>query len=83
MSEGAERALISDYAKPRERGTAFGWYHLMVGHCGDTSGTAVRLHLAVSRCADGVLFVGGSAAVAAFLLWMWAWPVRKLDVADG
>jgi MFS family permease len=31
MSEGAERAIISDYAVPRERGTAFGWYHLMVG----------------------------------------------------
>jgi MFS family permease len=31
MSEGAERAIISDYALPRERGTAFGWYHLMVG----------------------------------------------------
>ena len=31
MSEGAERAIISDYADPGERGTAFGWYHLMVG----------------------------------------------------
>src|SRR4051812_10962762 len=31
MSEGAERAIISGYADPRERGTAFGWYHLMVG----------------------------------------------------
>ena len=26
MSEGAERAIISDYANPGERGTAFGWY---------------------------------------------------------
>lgn len=31
MSEGAERALISDYALPDERGTAFGWYHLISG----------------------------------------------------
>jgi hypothetical protein len=27
MSEGAERALISDYTNIIERGTAFGWYH--------------------------------------------------------
>jgi hypothetical protein len=27
MSEGAERALISDYANTSERGKAFGWYH--------------------------------------------------------
>lgn len=31
MSEGAERALISDYADAEQRGTAFGWYHLIVG----------------------------------------------------
>ncbi len=31
MSEGAERALISDYAHANERGIAFGWYHLANG----------------------------------------------------
>ena len=50
MSEGAERAIISDYAEPRERGTAFGWYHLDGGHCGDSSGIAVWFHLAISKC---------------------------------
>ena len=31
LGEGSERALISLYANERERGTAFGWYHLSVG----------------------------------------------------
>ncbi len=29
LSEGAERALISDYAEADEQGTAFGWYHMV------------------------------------------------------
>ena len=31
LSEGAERALVRDLAVPAERGTAFGWYHMLVG----------------------------------------------------
>ena len=31
LGEGSEHALISLYADERERGTAFGWYHLAVG----------------------------------------------------
>jgi MFS-type transporter involved in bile tolerance (Atg22 family) len=31
MTEAAERSLIGDYAPPRERGTAFGFYHLVSG----------------------------------------------------
>jgi MFS family permease len=31
LAEGPERALISDLALENERGTAFGWYHLILG----------------------------------------------------
>ncbi len=31
LTEGAERAMIRDLANPDERGTAFGWYHTLVG----------------------------------------------------
>lgn len=31
LSEGAERALVRDLAAPTERGTAFGWYHMIAG----------------------------------------------------
>ncbi|MFP5349301.1 MAG: MFS transporter [Gammaproteobacteria bacterium] len=31
LSEGAERALVRDLAHAAERGTAFGWYHMVAG----------------------------------------------------
>jgi len=31
--EGAERALVADLVPPDRRGTAFGWFHLVVGIC--------------------------------------------------
>lgn len=31
MTESAERSLVGDIAAPAQRGTAFGWYHLMSG----------------------------------------------------
>jgi hypothetical protein len=31
LGEGAERALIGDFSRERERGTAFGWYNLVLG----------------------------------------------------
>jgi len=32
-TEGAERALVADFVSADHRGTAFGWYHLVVGIC--------------------------------------------------
>ena len=31
VSEGAERSIIGDHAETHERGTLFGWYHMLVG----------------------------------------------------
>lgn len=31
ISEGVERALVSQLADPAEKGTAFGWYHMITG----------------------------------------------------
>ena len=31
MTESAERSLVGDIAEPYQRGTAFGWYHLVSG----------------------------------------------------
>lgn len=31
ISEGVERSLVSELADPAEKGTAFGWYHMIVG----------------------------------------------------
>jgi MFS family permease len=79
MSEGAERAIISDYALPRERGTAFGWYHLMVGLAAIPAGLLFGSLWQFQSAATAFFFAGGLAAVAAVLLRMWAWPVRKLN----
>ena len=32
-TEGAERALVADFVAAERRGTAFGWFHLVVGVC--------------------------------------------------
>lgn len=31
ISEGVERALVSELAHPQEKGTAFGWYYMITG----------------------------------------------------
>jgi MFS family permease len=82
MSEGAERAIISDYAEPRERGTAFGWYHLMVGIAAIPAGLLFGSIWQFQSAPVAFFFAGGLAAVAALLLRMWAWPVRKLTAVD-
>ena len=82
MSEGAERAIISDYAEPRERGTAFGWYHLMVGIAAIPAGLLFGSIWQFLSAEMAFLFAGGLAAFAALLLRLWAWPVRKLDGTD-
>ena len=79
MSEGTERAIISDYALPRERGTAFGWYHLMVGRAAIPAGLLFGSLWQFQSAAAAFFFAGGLAAVAAVLLRMWALPVRKLN----
>jgi MFS family permease len=78
MSEGAERAIISDYASPRERGTAFGWYHLMVGIAAIPAGLLFGSIWQFQSAQMAFIFAGGLAAFAALLLRMWAWPERGL-----
>ncbi|WP_083401047.1 MFS transporter [Nitrosospira briensis] len=82
MSEGAERAIISDYAVPRERGTAFGWYHLMVGIAAIPAGLLFGSIWQFQSAPMAFFFAGGLAACAALLLRVWAWPVRKVNVVD-
>jgi MFS family permease len=57
LSEGAERALIGDLAEERERGTAFGWYNMMLG---------------IGAIPAGVLFGWIWARFGAGAAWIWA-----------
>ena len=81
MSEGAERANISDYANPRERGTAFGWYHLMVGIAAIPAGLLFGSIWQFQGAPMAFFFAGSLAALSALLLRTWAWPVRKPQTA--
>ncbi|MDP3280936.1 MAG: MFS transporter [Nitrosomonas sp.] len=76
LSEGAERALISDYASPDERGTAFGWYHLVSGIAAIPAGLLFGVIWHVFGAAAAFLFASMLALLAIVLLRLWAWPVR-------
>ncbi|MDP1950471.1 MAG: MFS transporter [Nitrosomonas sp.] len=77
LSEGAERALISDYAKAGERGTAFGWYYLAMGIAAIPAGLLFGTIWYWQSAAVAFLFAGGLSALAALLLRFWAWPHRS------
>jgi MFS family permease len=77
MSEGAERALISDYALADERGTAFGWYHLVCGIAAIPAGLLFGVIWHVFGAAAAFSFAGLLALLATILLRLWAWPVRR------
>jgi MFS family permease len=83
LGEGAERAIISDYADPGERGTAFGWYHLMVGIGAIPAGLLFGSIWQFQSAAMAFFFAGGLAAVAALLLRLWAWPVSISRIKKG
>ncbi len=76
MSEGAERALISDYASPDERGTAFGWYYLVSGIAAIPAGLLFGVIWHLFSAAAAFVFAGVLALFAIVLLRLWAWPVR-------
>ena len=72
LSEGAERALISDYAQTSEHGTVFGWYHLMVGISAIPAGLLFGLIWHYQSASAAFLFAGGLSTLAAMLLRFWA-----------
>lgn len=76
LSEGPERALISELAGPREQGTAFGWYHLMLGIAAIPGGLAFGALWHYLGAAAAFAYAGALALLAAGLLHFWAWPGR-------
>ncbi len=64
LSEGAERAAIGDLAKPEERGTAFGWYNMMLG---------------IGAVPAGVAFGWIWARFGAGAAWVWAAAIAGLS----
>jgi len=69
--EGSERALISLYADERERGTAFGWYHLAVGLSAIPAGLLFGTVWHYWNAGVAFLFAGALALLCALLLHFW------------
>ena len=72
MGEGSERALISRYADERERGTAFGWYHLAVGLSAIPAGVLFGTIWHYWNAGIAFLFAGALALLCALLLRFWS-----------
>jgi MFS family permease len=78
LGEGSERALISLYADERERGTAFGWYHLAVGLSAIPAGVLFGAVWHYWNAGTAFLFAGGLALMCVMLLRFWSF--RHLPV---
>ena len=78
LGEGSERALISLYADERERGTAFGWYHLAVGLSAIPAGVLFGAVWHYWNAGAAFLFAGGLALLSVLLLRFWSF--RHLPV---
>jgi len=72
LGEGSERALISLYADERERGTAFGWYHLAVGISAIPAGVLFGAVWHYWNAGVAFLFAGTLALLSALLLRFWS-----------
>lgn len=72
LGEGSERALISLYAEPRERGTAFGWYHLAVGLSAIPAGVLFGTVWHYWNAGAAFLFAASLALLCVLLLRFWS-----------
>jgi len=74
MSEGAERALVGDFSGTSEHGSAFGWYHLIIGLTAIPGGAMFGGIWHFQSAAMAFFFASGLAALCALLLRCWVWP---------
>jgi MFS family permease len=72
LGEGSERALISLYADERERGTAFGWYHLAVGISAIPAGVLFGTVWHYWNAGDAFIFAGVLSLLSVLLLRFWS-----------
>jgi MFS family permease len=71
LTEGAERALVRDLAVPAERGTAFGWFHMLVGTAAIPAGLLLGGLWAVYGVKTAFLVSSGLAFLATAGFWQW------------
>jgi len=71
-AEGAERALIGDLATATARGSAFGWYNMVLGLAAVPAGLMFGLVWQARGAATAFLLAASLALMAALLLHFWA-----------
>lgn len=71
LTEGAERALVRDLAPPAERGTAFGWFHMLVGLAAIPAGLLLGGLWAVYGVTVAFLVSSAAALLACAGFWRW------------
>jgi MFS family permease len=79
MSEGGERALIGEFAAANERGTAFGWYNMMLGVAAIPAGLAFGALWQFGHAAWAFDFAAVIAAISAFSLHRWMMEMRSMQ----
>lgn len=77
LGEGAERAVIADFSPPRVRGTAFGWYNLVMGLAAIPAGLLFGAIWHYRGAPVAFAAAAALAAGAALLLALWALPVAN------
>src|SRR6185437_7992236 len=76
FGEGAERAVISDFAPGAGRGSAFGWYNLVLGVVAIPAGLLFGGLWHYLGAPAAFVFAASCAAASVLLLRTWAWPAR-------
>ena len=71
LTEGAERALVRDLAAPAERGTAFGWFHMIVGLAAIPAGLLLGGLWSLYGVTPAFLVSSFIAVMGGFGFWRW------------
>ncbi|MEJ2661474.1 MAG: MFS transporter, partial [Desulfobacteraceae bacterium] len=69
MTEGAERALVADFAVAQDRGRAYGWYHGTIG-CAAVPASLIFGIFWARLGSKAAFLIGASLATAALLLFV-------------
>jgi MFS family permease len=68
LTEGSEKALVADLVAPAQRGTAFGWYHGLVGAAALPA--SVLFGYVWDRYSAGAAFTMGAGLAVGAAMWM-------------
>ncbi len=77
LTEGAERALVRDLAAPVERGTAFGWFHMLVGLMAVPAGLILGWLWSLFGARTAFLLSSAFACLAVIGFWFMVRPKQK------